>query len=89
MFDDVVMYGFECLAQWGEELFGQATEKQVTDQVDVARSCFDDRSPTPRSQPNLRRPPVRCSEVALHQSAALHSLGVMRQAAPLPSDLSR
>jgi hypothetical protein len=74
LFDDVVIYGFECLAHWGEQLFGQAAEEQVTDQVDVARGGFDDGSPTPGSQPNLRRPPIRCSEAALDQSAALHSL---------------
>ena len=89
MLDDVVIYGFECLAHGGEQLFGQATKEQVTDQVDVARRGFDDRSPTPGSQPDLRRPPIRCSEVALHQSAALHSPGVVRQAAPLPTDLGR
>jgi hypothetical protein len=47
MFNDVVMYGLECLAHWGEELFGQATKEQVTNQVDVARGGFDDRSPAP------------------------------------------
>jgi hypothetical protein len=87
--DDVVVYGFKCLGQWGELLFGQAFEEQVSDQVDVARSGFDNRSPTPGSQPNLGRPPIRCSEVALDHSPALHSLGVVRQAAPLPTDPGR
>jgi len=74
--DDMVVDRFECLGQWGELLFGQAFEEQVSDQVDVASGGFDDRSPTPGSQPDLRRPPIRCSEVALDHSPALHSLGV-------------
>lgn len=89
MLDDVVVYGFERLAQWGEPLFGQAFEEQVSDQVDVARSGFDDRSPAPGSQLNLRHAPIRCSKVALDHSPALHSPGVMRQAAPLPTDPGR
>jgi len=35
MFDDVVIYGFDCLAHGGEQLFGQAAEEEVPDQVDV------------------------------------------------------
>jgi hypothetical protein len=29
IFDDVVVHGFECLAQWGEQLFGQAAKEEV------------------------------------------------------------
>ena len=47
MFDDVVIYGFECLAHWGEQLFGQAAEEEAPDQVDVARGGLNDRSPAP------------------------------------------
>jgi hypothetical protein len=77
------------LTHWGEQLFGKAAEEQAPDQVDVARGGFDDRSPTRGSQPDLRRPPIRSSQIAVNQSAALHSLGVVRQAAPLPTDLGR
>ena len=87
--NDVLVDGFECLAQWGEQLLRQAAEEHVSNQVDVARGRVDDRSPTPGGQPDLRRPPIRGSQVALDESAALHSLGVVRQAAPLPTDLGR
>ena len=46
MLDHVVVYGFECLGQWGQLLLGQAFEEQVSDQVDMAGSGFDDRTPT-------------------------------------------
>jgi hypothetical protein len=29
MFDDMVVYGFERQAQWGEQLFGQAAKEEV------------------------------------------------------------
>ena len=87
MFDDVVIYSFERLAHWGEQLFWQAAEEQIPDEVDVARGGFGDRSATPGGQPDLRRPPIRCGQVALDQSATLHSLGVVRQATPFPTDL--
>ena len=87
MFDDVVVYGFECLAQWGEQLFGQAGKEEAPNEVDVARGGFDDGSLAVGSQPDFSSPPIRGSNVALDQTAALHSLGVMRHAAPLPSDL--
>ena len=87
MFDDVVVYGFECLAQWGEQLFGQAAKEEVPNEVDVARGGFHDGSLAVGSQPDFSRPPIRGSNVAVDQTAALHSLGVMRHAAPLPSDL--
>ena len=44
--DDVVVYGFECLDQWSELLFGQAFEEQVSDQVDVARGRFESSRPS-------------------------------------------
>jgi hypothetical protein len=87
--DDVVVYGFEGFAQWGEELSRQASEEQMPDQVDVAGGGFDDGSPACGGQLDLGRPPVARGEVALHQAAAFHSPGVMRQAAPLPTDLGR
>ena len=36
MLNDVVVYGVEGLAQWGEQLFGQASKEQPPDQGDVA-----------------------------------------------------
>ncbi len=87
MFDDVVVYGFEGLAQWGEQLFGQAAKEEVPDQVDVAGGGVDDGSLAVGSQPDFGRPPIRGSNVALDQTAAFHSPGVMRHAAALPTDL--
>src|SRR5205807_1755244 len=85
--DDVVVYGVESVAQWGEQFFGQASKEQPPDQVDVAGGGCDDRSPAVGSQPDFGRPPVVGGEAALNQAAAFHSPGVMRQAAALPTDL--
>ncbi len=87
MFDNVVVYGFECLAQWGKQLFGQAAKEEVPNEVDVAGGGFDDGSMAVGSQTDFSRPPIRGSNVAPDQTAALHSPGVMRNAAPLPPDL--
>ena len=88
MFDDVVVYGFERLAQWGDQLFGQAAEEEATNEVDVAVGGLDDGSLPIGSQPDFGRPPIRGGHIAADQTAALHSLGVMRYPAALPSDLS-
>jgi hypothetical protein len=85
----MVVYGFECLAQWGKQLFRQASEEQAPDQIDVTGGGSDDRSPAIGSQTDIGRPPVSGCQVALDQTTALHSPGVMRQSAPFPTDLGR
>jgi hypothetical protein len=57
MLNDLVVYGVECLAQWGDQLLRQASKEQPPDQGDVAGGC-DDRSPAVGSQPDFGRPPV-------------------------------
>ena len=89
MFDNVAVYGFECLAQWGQQLFAQAAEEEVPNEVDVAGGGADDGLLAVGSQPDFSRPPIRGGNLALDQTAALHSPGVMRHSAPLPSDLGR
>jgi hypothetical protein len=75
--DDVVVDGFEGLAQWGEQLFGQTDKEQRSNEGDVARGCFDDGSSAFGGQPDFGCPPVRGSDIALDEAAALHPLGVM------------
>jgi hypothetical protein len=87
MFDDVAVNGFEGLAQWCEQVLGQAPKEEAPNQVDVARRGLHDGSLAAGSQPDFSPPPVRGSNVAPDQTAALHSLGMVRHAAPLPSDL--
>lgn len=87
MLDDVFVDFFECFAQWSKQVLGQSAEEQAPDQVDVTRGCPDDRSPAIGRQFDLRRPPIVRCEVELDQTASFHTLGVMRQAAPLPTDL--
>ena len=89
MLDDVPVYGVEGLAQWGEQFFGQASKEQPPDQVDVAGGGGDDRSPAVGSQADFGRPPVLGCQAALDQTTAFHAPGVMRQAAPLPTDQGR
>ena len=69
MFDDVVVYGFERLAQWSDQLFGQAAEEEATNQVDVAGGGLDDGSLPVGSQPDFGRPPIRGGHIAVDQTA--------------------
>ena len=89
MLDDVLVYGFERLAQRDEEVFGQASEEKATHKVDVTGGGFAYRPPAVAGQFDLGRPPVPGGKVAFDQAATLHSSGVMGQAAPLPTDLGR